>query len=174
MAKYEIKIRISSEEVFRMLARYAPWELVDVEELPPNPLPKAPPSVKALANHLKRISSVKFDSVAQVRKMRTGKGVDLRRGMALAVMTALRDGQEHTTAELIKSLEKHGFKTVPSVSNKFMVDTRRPAMDVITAMRKEKVYIGRPWPVWPTSVRVTVGTKDEMAKFQAAWLKVMA
>jgi len=110
MAKYEIKIRISSEEVFRMLARYAPWELVDVEELPPNPLPKAPPSVKALANHLKRISSVKFDSVAQVRKMRTGKGVDLRRGMALAVMTALRDGQEHTTAELIKSLEKHGFK----------------------------------------------------------------
>jgi histidinol-phosphate aminotransferase len=71
-------------------------------------------------------------------------------------------------------LEKHGFKTVTSVSNKFMVDTKRPADDVIMALRKEKVYIGRKWPVWPTSVRVSVGTKEEMAKFQAAWLKVMA
>jgi histidinol-phosphate aminotransferase len=71
-------------------------------------------------------------------------------------------------------LEKNGYKTVPSVSNKFMVDVRRPAQDVIMALRKEKVYIGRPWPVWPTSVRVSVGTTDEMAKFKAAFLKVMA
>jgi histidinol-phosphate aminotransferase len=70
--------------------------------------------------------------------------------------------------------DKHGFKTVTSVSNKFMVDTKRPADDVIMAMRKEKVYIGRKWPVWPTSVRVTIGTQDEMAKFKAAFLKVMA
>jgi histidinol-phosphate aminotransferase len=71
-------------------------------------------------------------------------------------------------------LDKHGFKTVTSVSNKFMVDTKRPATDVITAMRKEKVYIGRPWPVWPTYVRVTVGTQDDMNKFKSAFLKVMA
>jgi histidinol-phosphate aminotransferase len=76
--------------------------------------------------------------------------------------------------ENLAFLEKHGYKTVPSVSNKFMVDVKRPAQEVIMALRKEKVYIGRPWPVWPTSVRVTVGTKDEMAKFQAAFLKVMA
>ena len=71
-------------------------------------------------------------------------------------------------------LDKNGFKTVPSVSNKFMVDTKRPADDVIAAMRKEKVYIGRKWPVWPTYVRVTVGTQDDMTKFKAAFLKVMA
>lgn len=71
-------------------------------------------------------------------------------------------------------LDKHGYKTVTSVSNKFMVDTKRPAREVIEAMRKEKVYIGRPWDVWPTSVRVTVGTQDEMDKFKAAFLKVMA
>jgi histidinol-phosphate aminotransferase len=76
--------------------------------------------------------------------------------------------------ENLAFLEKHGYKVVPSVSNKFMVDTKRPAQEVIMALRKEKVYIGRPWPVWPTSVRVTVGTKEEMAKFQAAFLKVMA
>jgi histidinol-phosphate aminotransferase len=71
-------------------------------------------------------------------------------------------------------LEKNGYKTVPSVSNKFMVDVKRPATEVIMALRKEKVYIGRPWPVWPTSVRVSVGTQDEMAKFKTAFLKVMA
>jgi histidinol-phosphate aminotransferase len=76
--------------------------------------------------------------------------------------------------ENLAFLEKHGYKTVPSVSNKFMVDVRRPAQDVIMALRKENVYIGRPWPVWPTSVRVSVGTPEEMAKFQAAFLKVMA
>lgn len=76
--------------------------------------------------------------------------------------------------ENLAFIEKHGYKIVPSVSNKFMFDTRRPAQEVIAAFRKEKVYIGRPWPVWPTSVRVSVGTKDEMAKFQAAFLKVMA
>ncbi len=41
-------------------------------------------------------------------------------------------------------------------------------------MAKEKVYIGRVWPVWPNYVRVTVGTPEEMAKFKAAFLKVMA
>jgi len=76
--------------------------------------------------------------------------------------------------ENLAFMEKHGYKVVPSVSNKFMVDTRRPADDVIMALRKEKVYIGRKWPVWPTYVRVTVGTKEDMAKFQAAFLKVMA
>jgi histidinol-phosphate/aromatic aminotransferase/cobyric acid decarboxylase-like protein len=71
-------------------------------------------------------------------------------------------------------LDKHNFKYVPSVSNKFMVDTKRPAREVIAAMAKEKVYIGRPWDAWPTHVRVSIGTQDEMNKFKTAFLKVMA
>lgn len=71
-------------------------------------------------------------------------------------------------------LEKNKFKYVPSVSNCFMVDTGRPGAETVMAMRKEKVYIGRVWEAWPTYVRVTVGTQDEMKKFQAAFLKVMA
>jgi len=71
-------------------------------------------------------------------------------------------------------MEKHNFKYVPSVSNCFMVDVKRPGMEVVIALRKEKVYIGRVWPAWPTYARVTVGTADEMKKFQAAFLKVMA
>ncbi len=71
-------------------------------------------------------------------------------------------------------LDKHNFHYVPSVSNKFMVDVKRPGSEIIEAMRKEKVYIGRVWPSWPTYVRVSIGTQDEMNKFKAAFLKVMA
>jgi histidinol-phosphate aminotransferase len=71
-------------------------------------------------------------------------------------------------------LEKNKFSYVPSVSNCFMVDTHRPGNEIVLAMRAEKVYIGRVWPAWPTYVRVTVGTQEEMNKFKAAFLKVMA
>jgi len=71
-------------------------------------------------------------------------------------------------------LEKHNFSYVKSVSNCFMIDTKRNPRDVISAMAKEKVYIGRVWEAWPTHVRVTVGSAEEMAKFKTAFLKVMA
>lgn len=82
----------------------------------------------------------------------------------------IKDIREDTLA----FLDKNNFKYVPSVSNKFMVDTKRPGAEVIAAMQKEKVYIGRVWPAWPTYVRVSVGTREEMAKFKTAFLKVMA
>jgi histidinol-phosphate aminotransferase len=71
-------------------------------------------------------------------------------------------------------LEKHNFSYVKSVSNCFMIDTKRNPRDVINAMAKENVYIGRVWQAWPTHVRVTVGSAEEMAKFKTAFLKVMA
>lgn len=71
-------------------------------------------------------------------------------------------------------MDKNKFSYVPSVSNKFMVDVKRPGNDIVMALRQEKVYIGRVWASWPTYVRVSVGTQDEMNKFKAAFLKVMA
>lgn len=70
-------------------------------------------------------------------------------------------------------LTKNNFKFVPSVSNKFMVDVKRPGEEVIEAMRKQKIYIGRVWPSWPTYVRVSIGTQDEMNKFKTAFMTVM-
>ena len=72
-------------------------------------------------------------------------------------------------------LHKHNFTFVPSESNKFMVDVKRPGQEVIMAMaQNDHVYIGRVWPVWPTYVRVSVGTREEMERFKTAFLKVMA
>ena len=75
--------------------------------------------------------------------------------------------------QTLQWLEHNGFSCIPSETNCFMVDVRRPGKEVRDAMAKENVYIGRTWPILPTYVRVTVGTQDEMSRFQAAFLKVM-
>ena len=71
-------------------------------------------------------------------------------------------------------LDKHNFSFVPSVSNKFMVDVKRPGGEIAEALRGEKIYVGRVWQSWPTHVRVSIGTQEEMDKFKAAFLKVMS
>ena len=53
-------------------------------------------------------------------------------------------------------LDRNGYFYIPSVSNCFMVDTKRPAREVMAAMAKQKVIIGRVWPVMPTYARITV------------------
>ena len=70
-------------------------------------------------------------------------------------------------------LQKNNITFIPSVTNCFMLDAKMPARRLINAMKKEKIYIGRVWPVWPTNARITVGTKEEMAKFKTALLKAM-
>ena len=70
-------------------------------------------------------------------------------------------------------LGSHGYSFVPSVSNCFMLDTKRPAKEVIDAMAARNVFIGRIWPVWPTYTRITVGTQQEMEAFQEAFQAVM-
>jgi len=80
------------------------------------------------------------------------------------IMGAVRD-------DVQSFFDKNKVKYVPSVSNCIMVDVKRPGNDFAMAMRKDKVYIGRVWPSWPTYVRISVGTQDEMNKFKASFLK---
>lgn len=71
-------------------------------------------------------------------------------------------------------LKEKGWSFTPSESNCFMLDVRRPGREVIAALAAKEVFIGRLWPSWPTHVRVTVGTREEMATFRAAFAEVMA
>lgn len=70
-------------------------------------------------------------------------------------------------------LASRGYSYVPSESNCFMLDAKRPAKEVIDALAARNVYIGRPWPIWPTHVRITVGTQPEMEAFQEVFQAVM-
>jgi len=76
-------------------------------------------------------------------------------------------------SETFAWLDRNGYSYVPSVSNCFMLDTKRPAKEMIEAMAARNVFIGRAWPVWPTHVRITVGTKPDMEKFQIVFREVM-
>ncbi len=76
--------------------------------------------------------------------------------------------------DVFSFLEKNKIEFVPSVSNCFMLNAKMPARRLMNAMQKEKIYIGRVWPAWPTHARISIGTKDEMAKFKTALLKVMS
>jgi histidinol-phosphate aminotransferase len=69
-------------------------------------------------------------------------------------------------------LTGQNIEFIPSESNCFMMNVKRPGKEFFQAMAKENVYIGRVWPVWPEWVRVTVGSKDDMAKFKTAFKKV--
>ncbi len=77
-------------------------------------------------------------------------------------------------SETLEFLTKKGYKIVPgSQANMFMVDVKRPGTEFHAAMMENGVAIGRSWPAMPNYVRVTVGTKDEMSKFQTAFVKCM-
>ena len=71
-------------------------------------------------------------------------------------------------------LDKMKLDFTKSEANHFMVNVGRPGGEVVKAMAKEKVLIGRLWPAWPNHVRVSIGTRDDMEKFKAAFSKVMA
>jgi histidinol-phosphate aminotransferase len=73
-------------------------------------------------------------------------------------------------------MDKVGVTYIPSVSNFFMMSVKgMTAEQVYTAMEAKKIMLsgaGR-WPEWPQHIRVTVGTYEEMTKFNAALDKVL-
>jgi histidinol-phosphate/aromatic aminotransferase/cobyric acid decarboxylase-like protein len=77
--------------------------------------------------------------------------------------------------ETYEFLAKNNIEFIPSDSNCFMLNTKRPAEEYMAAMAKEHVYVGRVWKdQMPTYSRITVGTREEMLKFAAATKKVLA
>jgi histidinol-phosphate aminotransferase len=75
--------------------------------------------------------------------------------------------------ETFQWLDRNGYSYIRSEANHFMLDTKRPAKQVIDAMAQQNVFIGRIWPIMPTYTRITVGTHEEMLRFQTAFQKVM-
>jgi histidinol-phosphate aminotransferase len=88
------------------------------------------------------------------------------------LIAARKRGNAARRADLMAFLESHGFAFTPSVSNKLMVDARMPTTQVIEGLKKQGVWVGRPWPVWPTHVRVSIGSAEEMKRFKSAFLEV--
>src|ERR1700676_5511444 len=126
------------------------------------------------------------DAVSVMDLVKAGKDVILLRTFSkIYGMAGLRCGavlgrperkriNARIRGEVFAWLDRNGYSYVPSESNCFMLDTKRPAKAAIDAMASQNIFIGRIWPVWPTYARITIGTAPEMEQFQAAWQKVMS
>lgn len=88
--------------------------------------------------------------------------VDQRRG----TVAAIRE-------DLFSWMDKKGYGYIPSEANMVLVRGKGPGRQTVDAMLARKVAVGRSWPSLPNHVRVTIGTRDEMAKFKAAFERVM-
>lgn len=90
------------------------------------------------------------------------------------LIAARKRGNTARRTDLMQFLKAHGFSFTPSVSNNLMVDARIRTQQVIDGLKKQNVYVGRPWPVWPTHVRVTIGSAADMERFKSAFLEVVS
>lgn len=108
-------------------------------------------------------NSMPVTAVVAARTSLQHKGLVLERK---TINTGIRN-------DVFSWLAANKYFFVPSESNCFMVDVKRPGKQFIEAMEAKKVYIGRVWPAWPTHVRVTVGTGPEMEAFKKAFKEAM-
>ncbi len=73
-------------------------------------------------------------------------------------------------------MEKVGVSYIPSVSNFFMMSVKgMTAEQVYASFEAKKIMLGgaNRWPEWPNHIRVTVGTYEEMGKFNTALAEVL-
>lgn len=117
-----------------------------------------------------------------IKRIRSHESPDTVNILALAAAVAsLNDPNQVANGRRLNSearsfaiaeLEKLGFKTIPSQTNFFMTDVKKPVTPLIAAMRQHNVQVGRLFPALPNHMRVTVGKKAEMEAFVAAFKKV--
>ncbi len=95
----------------------------------------------------------------------------------LPAMLKERTAINKTNRDLaFEHMEKLGVSYIPLTSNFFMITVKgMTAAQVGTAMAAKKVMLAgaNRWPEWPNQIRVTVGTFEEMGKFNAALSEVV-
>ena len=117
-----------------------------------------------------------------IARLHAQQAWDTMNVMALVAADAsLRDPQhvvEHrrrnteTKNRLRETVERLGYRMLPSEANFVMIDLQRDVKPVITSMRANGVAVGRPFPAMPHYLRVTVGTPEEMQRFVQELAKI--
>ena len=92
------------------------------------------------------------------------------------LLSTRRKANQRALESSLEFLEAKNFSYIKGPKcNNFMIDVKRPGMEVIQALAAKKVMIcQRMFPIYPNHVRVGVGSLEEMAKFNKAFQEVMA
>ncbi len=119
-----------------------------------------------------------------VERMRERQSWDSTNVLALVAAGASLADAEHvskgralnteTRAVITGELKKMGYESIPSQANFIMVDLKRPVVPVRNTLMQRKIQVGRLFPALPNHLRLTIGTKPEMATFLAAFREIMA
>lgn len=78
-----------------------------------------------------------------------------------------------TRTNLCSFLQKQGRKYIEPHANFMMIDVGRDVRTIIPAMLSKGVATGRPFPPLDNMLRVSIGTDEEMAKFQRVFAEVV-
>jgi histidinol-phosphate aminotransferase len=119
-----------------------------------------------------------------IERLRAHQTWDSTNIMALVAAHASLQDQAHVAEgrrlntavkqQVCAELDRLKFDYIPSAANFLMIDLRRDVRPAIKALRERAVEVGRFFPALPTHLRVTVGTRDQMQAFLAAFREVMA
>jgi histidinol-phosphate aminotransferase len=75
--------------------------------------------------------------------------------------------------DFVAWLDKRGLKTIPSETNFVMIDTGKPVSPVIEELKARGFLVGRLFPSMPNHLRVSLGTEEQMARFQPVLAEVL-
>jgi histidinol-phosphate/aromatic aminotransferase/cobyric acid decarboxylase-like protein len=118
------------------------------------------------------------DLLAQLAKF--GRTANLSVGTMACAAASMKAGMPLITERMainkknrdlaFEHMDKIGVSYIPSVSNFFMMSVKgMTGPEIGKAMAAKKIMLaGNRWPEWPQHIRVTVGSYEEMAKFNAA------
>jgi len=94
-----------------------------------------------------------------------------------ATIAARRKTLQENRAMTVDFLKKRGMRIVgPSEANMVMFDWKtHTAKEMETAFRAKGVLIAGPrWPIWPTVSRISIGSREDMEGFFAAFDKIVS
>jgi histidinol-phosphate aminotransferase len=90
-----------------------------------------------------------------------------------AEVAKVRARNARIRADYTAWLETRGLPVLPSQTNFVMADLGRPVPPVIEALKERGFLVGRLFPSMPTHLRVSLGTEEQMARFQVAFADVL-
>jgi histidinol-phosphate aminotransferase len=97
---------------------------------------------------------------------------------ARAAIAALMDGDhvrrcveanENDRQEFLNEANARMLRSVDSLTNFVMLNTGRPAADVVTHFAKHRILVAGPVAGFEKYIRVSLGTRSEMAEFWRVW-----
>ena len=80
--------------------------------------------------------------------------------------TDIRERNARIRRSFLSWLERRGFEAIPSDANFVMIEIGRPVPPVIEALKQRGFLVGRLFPSMPTHLRISLGTEEQMARFE--------